>query len=209
MTGSGSAATQGPTDARHFQNTPGQVNVTIPHINSAAMLHCLPVTSINDSSRSMLCALLVAVAALGVPTAAAAFTFHDGTTMACTVRGVVVPEHFAGPDDPFSRLGRVGLAEKVGDGYRITWNAQRLKGLPPELHDFVFFHECAHATVPTEIEIEANCAGLKAMRAAGRAGPALENRLRAMYPNIPYWNDTFACADRAGPAREATTMPKG
>ena len=152
---------------------------------------------------------LVAVgvlAALSMP--ATAFTFVDGSSMPCMARGAVVLEVFAGPDDPFSRLGRIGLAEKTSDGYRITWNRQRLKGLPPELHDFVFFHECAHAAVPTDSEPEANCAGLKAMRAAGRAGPAVEQRLRTMFPNNAYWTETFACADRAEPVRESGAAPK-
>jgi hypothetical protein len=146
-------------------------------------------------------ALGVAGVLLSLPRPAAAFTFADGGTMTCVARGAVVLEVFAGPDDPFARLNRIGLAEKTGDGYRITWNQQRLRMLPPELHDFVFFHECAHATVPTESEPEANCAGLKAMRAAGRAGPAVESKLRAMFPNNAYWTETFACADRPLPAR--------
>ncbi|MEO6567082.1 MAG: hypothetical protein ABIO63_13745 [Casimicrobiaceae bacterium] len=141
----------------------------------------------------------VTTLAAGTPLGASAFTFSDGTPTTCAARGVPVPEFLAGPDDPFSKLGRIGLAEKSGDGYRITWNVARLKSLPAALHDFVFFHECAHATVPTQVELEANCAGLKAMRAAGRAGPAVENQLKAMFPNNPYWTDTFACADR--PAR--------
>jgi len=152
-------------------------------------------------ARGCLLALVVASALLSQPRTAAAFTFRDGSTMACVARGAVVLEVFAGPDDPFARLNRVGLAEKTGDGFRITWNQQRLQMLPPELHDFVFFHECAHATVPTESEPEANCAGLKAMRAAGRAGPAVEAKLRAMFPNNAYWTETFACADRPLPAR--------
>lgn len=152
-------------------------------------------------SRGSWLALVVAGALLSVPRPVAAFTFKDGSAMACVARGAVVLEVFAGPDDPFTRLNRIGLAEKTGDGYRITWNQSRLQMLPPELHDFVFFHECAHATVPTESEPEANCAGLKAMRAAGRAGAAVEKRLRAMFPNNAYWTETFTCADRPEPAR--------
>lgn len=152
---------------------------------------------------------MVAGAVWLLPAAAAAFTFADGTSMTCMARGVAVQEYFAGPADPFARLGRIGLAEKTSDGYRITWNQQRLQQLPPELRDFLFFHECAHATVPTEVELEANCAGLKAMRAAGRAGPAFEGRLRAMFPNNPYWNDTFACADRVEPVRAPGAPPTG
>ncbi|MEP7330051.1 MAG: hypothetical protein ABI777_12630 [Betaproteobacteria bacterium] len=146
-------------------------------------------------------AILIAAATVGMASTSVAFTFVDGTTAVCTARDQVVVEYLAGTDDPFAKLGRIGLAEKTGEGYRITWNRDRLKALPPEIHDFVFFHECAHATVPTENELEANCAGLKAMRAAGRAGPAVEKRLRVMFPNNPYWNETFACADRIDPAR--------
>ncbi len=145
--------------------------------------------------------LVVAVALLALPQSAVAFTFKDGSTMVCVARGAAVLEVFAGPDDPFTRLNRIGLAERTEDGYRITWNQLRLQTLPPELHDFMFFHECAHATVPTESEPEANCAGLKAMRAAGRAGAAVETKLRAMFPHNAYWTETFACADRPEPAR--------
>jgi hypothetical protein len=152
-------------------------------------------------SRGPCLTLAVAGTLLLLALPVAAFTFKDGTRMDCVARGAVVQEILAGPDDPFIRLNRVGLAEKTADGYRITWNQQRLQTLPPELHDFVFFHECAHATVPTESEPEANCAGLKAMRAAGRAGPAVESKLRAMFPNNAYWTETFACADRPLPAR--------
>lgn len=155
-------------------------------------------SSFNHSAMRVFARTFAALAA-AVPLAALAFTFSDGTATTCIARGAPVPEFFAGPDDPFSRLGRIGLAERSGTGYRITWNAARLKALPAPLHDFVFFHECAHATESTEVELEANCAGLKAMRAAGRAGPAIENRLKAMFPNNPYWTDTFACADRPAP----------
>ena len=64
-----------------------------------------------------------------LPLAAAGFTFADGTSMTCTARGVAVQEYYAGPADPFTRLGRIGLAERTGDGYRITWNQQRLQQL--------------------------------------------------------------------------------
>lgn len=126
---------------------------------------------------------------------ASAFMFSDGSTMRCIARGEVVPETYAPAGDPFEALGRVGRVEKWGNGYRITWSAQRLKSLSPEAHDFIFFHECAHAQIPTEIELAANCAGLLAMRRAGRAGPAFEQKLRAYFGGHPYWEDTFRCAD--------------
>ena len=140
----------------------------------------------------------VAAAASVAAVDSAAFALSDGSSIQCVAAGSVVPEIYAGPEDAFAKLGRTGLAERVEGGYRITWHAQRLNGLPPEVRDFIFFHECAHARVPTENELEANCFGLLDMRAAGRAGPALERKLRGYFPGNTYWNDTFACADAGG-----------
>jgi hypothetical protein len=124
-----------------------------------------------------------------------AFMFADGTTAQCVAQGRVVAENFAPLGDP-ALEGRTARTTRVGDGWQITWNQERLKLLPPEVRDFLFFHECAHARVPTEGEREANCAGLKDMRAAGRAGPAFEAKLRGNFPaNNAYWNDTFKCAN--------------
>ncbi len=125
---------------------------------------------------------------------AAAFTFADGTTGACIAGNEVVIEAVSSPDDPQMR-SRTGLTAKVDGRWRITWNALRLQSLPPEVRDFLFFHECAHARLPTEVELEANCAGLVAMRAAGRATPVLEAKLRGYFGKHPYWEETFACAD--------------
>jgi len=105
-----------------------------------------------------------------------------------------VIEIVAPTDDPQMR-SRTGLTAKVDGRWQITWNVPRLQSLPPEVRDFLFFHECAHARVPTEVELEANCAGLIDMRAAGRATPALEAKLRGYFGKHPYWEDTFACAD--------------
>jgi hypothetical protein len=143
------------------------------------------------------------VAAPALP--AAAFTFADGTTGVCTARGEVVVEVIAARDDPVMQQ-RTGLTARVGGGWQITWNGQRLQSLPPELHDFIFFHECAHARVPTEVELEANCAGLIDMRAAGRAGFAFETRLRKQVGRASYWTDTFQCADEYA-ARERAPKP--
>ena len=132
---------------------------------------------------------------------ASAFMFADGTTAQCVAGGRVVVETFAQLGDP-ALENRLARTTRVGNSWQIAWNQERLKLLAPEVRDFLFFHECAHARVPTENEREANCAGLKDMRAAGRAGPAYEKKLRANFPeNNAYWNDTFKCAnDGATPA---------
>jgi hypothetical protein len=137
---------------------------------------------------------------------AAAFTFSDGGTLTCMAQGNPVPEVFASPDDPSMRE-RTGRVTRVGDGWQITWNEARLKSLPPVLRDFLFFHECAHARVPTEDELEANCVGLVEMRQAGRAGPTVEAALKRMYAREPHWANTFRCADAVA-AREAAKAAK-
>lgn len=146
--------------------------------------------------RSLTCWLMVC-AALAAD-AADAFTFRDGSTMQCVVGGVAVPEVVPPSGDPFYSPPRTGQAVRTADGYRILWNEQRLRALPAEVHDFIFFHECAHVRLATENELEANCGGLKDMRAAGRAGPAVEARIRAMFGAAnKFWADTFDCADRS------------
>jgi hypothetical protein len=139
---------------------------------------------------------------------AAAFTFRDGTTMQCVVRGEVVVEVVPPAGDAFYAQSRTGHAVHSGDRYRILWNEARLKGLPDEVHDFIFFHECAHVRLETDNEAQANCAGLLDMRAAGRAGPAVEARIRALFgPGNAFWTETFACADRGAAANGPAVKP--
>jgi hypothetical protein len=140
--------------------------------------------------------LVTGGALLAVAGVATAFTFVDGATMQCLVGGAPVPELAMQASLPPAVLRRVALTERVDSGYRILWNEGQLKTLPPEMHDFIFFHECAHASVPTQNEVTANCVGLQAMRSAGRAGFAVESKLAAFYgAGSQYWRDTLACAN--------------
>jgi hypothetical protein len=135
-------------------------------------------------------------ALFALTSAAAAFTFADGTTMQCLVDGTPVPEFAMQSSLPPAVLRRIALTERVGAGYRILWNEAQLKTLPREMHDFIFFHECAHASVPTQNEVTANCVGLQAMRSAGRAGFAVESKLAVFYgAGSQYWRDTLTCAN--------------
>ena len=145
------------------------------------------------------------VAVLASPLAAA-FTFADGKSASCVARGEVVPEY--SPPPASEALPFTGRTVKVGSGYQIVWNARKLSALPPVVHDFLFFHECAHAKLPTTDEVAANCAGLKDMRAAGRAGFAVESRLAAFYgATNDYWKNTLRCAD-AGTGAEGAAPPR-
>ena len=144
-------------------------------------------------------ALLLLGAVFAAVSPASAFTFRDGTKTECIARGQVVPEIYAPPEHEISRLGRIGMTVTNDDkDYMIIWNTAKLNELPPAIHDLLFFHECAHAQVPTPNEIQANCAGLKAMRAAKRAGFAIENKVAVFYQKIAasaYWEATLKCAN--------------
>ena len=121
--------------------------------------------------------------------------------MRCIVGGAPIEEVIAPTSHPVVAGGRIALTERVGATYRILWNDAQLKALPREVHDFIFFHECAHASVPTQSEVTANCVGLQAMRTAGRGGFAVESKLAAFYgPDSAYWRRTLDCANAFKPA---------
>lgn len=127
---------------------------------------------------------------------AGAFTFTDGTIGTCIAAGRTVIEIGSPPGSSIHKLGYTGITSQAGSGYQITWNTEKLKTLPPVVHDFIFFHECAHARIPTRDELKANCEGLKDMRASGRAGFAVESRLGTFYGvGNEYWAKTLKCAD--------------
>ncbi|HEY7943049.1 MAG TPA: hypothetical protein VIH15_00925 [Casimicrobiaceae bacterium] len=151
--------------------------------------------------------LMCAVAWLAAPLPAAGFTFADGASVSCVVHGEAVPEY--SPPPGTEAVNFTGRTVKVGSSYQIVWNAQKLAALPAPVHDFLFFHECAHAKVPTTDEVQANCAGLIDMRAAGRAGFAVETKLGAFYgATNDYWKNTLRCADAAaGKSSGAVTSP--
>jgi len=73
-----------------------------------------------------------------VSPSAMAFTFADGTHADCIARGATVMEAEASPGDVVYQLGRVAIAAPTASGYRIVWNTNKLKTLPPEMHDFIF-----------------------------------------------------------------------
>jgi hypothetical protein len=111
-----------------------------------------------------------------------------------------VKEFYAPPEHEVAKLGRIGMTVTNEKEFLIIWNTTELNKLPPATHDLLFFHECAHAQVPTKEELRANCEGLKAMRAANRAGFAVENQLAVFYDSIKargYWEATLSCANAA------------
>ncbi len=132
-------------------------------------------------------------AMLLTPPGVFAFTFSDGTSASCIAAGRAVSEVDAqGP----AAAGFTGKAVDDEGEPRIVWNRAKLAALPPVMHDYIFFHECAHLRVPTRDEIKANCVGLKDMRAAGRAGAKVEAEIAAFFgAGNDYWARTLRCAN--------------
>jgi len=152
----------------------------------------------------------VFLALLVQPASASAFAFSDGVEETCTTSDGVVRENYHPADDPTAPAGFIAVTHfDPGFGWVTDWNLLLLSSASSEVHDFVFFHECAHAKSRSFDEVKANCLGLLDMRAEGRAGPAVETRLAAFHKRMgdmgpPYgqgqvfWARTIACANRAG-----------
>jgi hypothetical protein len=161
--------------------------------------------SIDRLLASMACA-----AAIVLPASASAFTFSDGIEEQCTTSDGPVIERYHPADDPAAPGGYIGYTHRdPATGWVIDWNMLMLSSAPSYVHDFVFFHECAHAKTGTFDEVQANCLGLLAMRAEGRAGKAIEAKLALYHKRLGdmgpaygqgsvFWARTEACANAAG-----------
>jgi hypothetical protein len=152
-----------------------------------------------------ICTIVVIVGSS--PQSAGAFVFSDGTTATCYTRdGQPVREIFVpGLAGPFLG-GYTGVTNVLPDGSAtISWDPVKLERLPPAVHDFIYFHECAHAHVPTSDELQANCVGLRDMTAAGRASPPEQASIGEFHAQLgymgpkygdgaTYWRQTVRCA---------------
>lgn len=153
------------------------------------------------------------------PDGAAAFTFSDGAQAACLTDEGVASERIHPPGDATAPGGFIGFTHlDPGSGWIIDWNGLMLSSAPSYAHDFIFFHECAHAKARTFDELKANCLGLVDMRAAGRAGPKIEAKLAAYHKKLgymgpqygwgkDYWAGTVACANDAAAAQLSPASP--
>jgi hypothetical protein len=147
-----------------------------------------------------------------------AFRFSDGSSATCRSGGSVVQDIAAPPGHVIYQSGYTGMTLPTPGGTTIFWNPAKLAALPREAHDFIFFHECAHARVPTSDEVVANCEGLKAMRAAGRSGAQVEATLATYHAALgymgprygngaDYWAKTLRCAGPAAVAADPRPGP--
>jgi hypothetical protein len=156
---------------------------------------------------------------LGIPAycqASSTFTFSDGTTTSCRTSSGKIVEQVYLPQlaANFVVAGYTGVTTSLPDGSaRITWNIGKLNSLSAAPHDYIYFHECAHAHVPTSDELVANCVGLVDMREAGRSSPGVESELQVFHAALgdmgpPYgtgsqfWAKTAQCAAGVPPKQQ-------
>jgi hypothetical protein len=150
-------------------------------------------------------ALMVAIPARP----AQAFRFSDGTVGSCRDHnGRIVGETISPVPQYYT-----GLTRPTGDGrWTISWDAQKLSALGAAARDYLFFHECAHAKVPTADELQANCQGLIDMRSARRSSRAREAELARFHAALGYmgyqygqgailWQRTMQCAGGGTPGQ--------
>lgn len=160
-------------------------------------------------------ALLLGLTMAGRP--AAAFERSDGQQVQCVIERNgerrVVPEQWIGHGESGDRHPALGGAAAVvrpdKDGWPVIFFDQvTVKGIrekDPHMLDFIFYHECAHATDPTFSEVDANCDAYLTLERLGLMNEALDRalahthrkmmRLPSRYggSGAAFWDKTMAC----------------
>ncbi len=160
-------------------------------------------------------ALLVLLAS--AMTAAHAFERTDGTRVQCeTERNGerrIVPEIWLGHGGDGDRHPALGGAAAVvrpdKDGWPVIYfdnvTIKSMREKDPHMLDFIFYHECAHATDPTRDEIDANCEAYLELDRLGLMNESLDRalahthrkmmRLPSRYggSGAAFWDKTMAC----------------
>ncbi len=170
-------------------------------------------------------ALLIALSASHP---AGAFERSDGVKVECVVERNgerrVTPEHWLGHGDAGDRHPELGGAAAVvrpdKDGWPVIYfdhvTVKSIRKDDPHMLDFIFYHECAHATDPARDEIEANCEAYLELERLGLMNEALDRsiarthrkmmRLPSRYggSGAAFWDKTMACVQqkRGGEAVE-------
>ncbi len=169
-----------------------------------------------------------------------AYDRSDGVQVQCVVERNgerrVVPEVWLGHGDAGDRHPELGGAAAVVRTDEQGWpvisfdrvTIRSIRENDPHMLDFIFYHECAHATDPARDEIEANCEAYLELERLGMMNDTLERALARSHKKMmrlpsryggsgtAFWDKTMACVDgrrerRADPADgaapEAAAMP--
>jgi hypothetical protein len=162
-------------------------------------------------------ALLTLLFLLPLAREALAFERSDGVSVQCLVERNgeqrVVAEHWLGHGDAGDRHPELGGAAAVvrtdADGWPVIFfDNVTVKGIrqnDPHMLDFIFYHECAHATDPERDEIAANCEAYLDLEREGMMSEGLERSLALTHRKMRrlpsryggsgavFWEKTMAC----------------
>ncbi len=179
----------------------------------------------HTSLRWLLLALAVAVFH-----PARAFERSDGLTVQCEIERNgerrVVSEQWLGHGESGDRHPALGGAAAVvrpdAEGWPVIYfdhvTVKGIRAKDPHMLDFIFYHECAHATDPALSEIDANCEAYLHLDRLGLMNEALERalahthrkmmRLPSRYggSGAAFWDKTMACVSER---RAAVLAPAG
>lgn len=176
--------------------------------------------------------LMLACASLSVH----AFERSDGVQVQCVVERNgeqrIVQEVWLGHGDAGDRHPELGGAAAVVRPDEQGWpvisfdrvTIKSIRDNDPHMMDFIFYHECAHATDPARDEIEANCEAYLELERLGMMNDALERALARTHKKMlrlpsryggsgaAFWDKTMACvharrgtADKVSETTEAAS----
>jgi hypothetical protein len=158
---------------------------------------------------------------LTLSSAAMAFDRSDGLLVHCEVERNgerrITPEEWLGHGDAGDRHPELGGAAAVvrhdQEGWPVIFfDKVTVKSIllnDPHMLDFIFYHECAHATDITRDEIAANCEAFLELERQGLMNEKLERalahshrkmlRLPSRYggSGVAFWDKTMACVKQA------------
>ncbi len=161
-----------------------------------------------------------------------AYDRSDGVQVQCEVERNgerrVVQEVWLGHGDAGDRHPELGGAAAVVRPDEQGWpvisfdrvTIRSIRENDPHMLDFIFYHECAHATDPARDEIEANCEAYLAMEQLGMMNETLERALARSHKKMmrlpsryggsgaAFWDKTMACvnARRGDPIKAGETV---
>ncbi len=157
---------------------------------------------------------------LAAASSAFAFERSDGVRVECVVERNgewrVVQEHWLGHGDAGDRHPELGGAAAVVRPDKEGWptiyfdnvTIRQMRASDPHMIDFIFYHECAHATGPERDEIGANCEAYLEMEKLGMMNEPLERALARTHRRMlrlpsryggsgaAFWDKTMECVSQ-------------
>lgn len=154
-----------------------------------------------------------------IATQAQAFDRSDGVQVQCIVEHNgeqrIVNEVWLGHGDTGDRHPELGGAAAVvrpdEQGWPVIYfdrvTIKPMRENEPHMLDFIFYHECAHATDPTRDEIAANCEAYLELDRLGMMNETLEHALARSHRKMmrlpsryggsgaAFWDKTMACVN--------------